>query len=379
VTEVAGRQVRPVADEDSDALIELIGVTWSEYPGVVLDVDREEPWLREPATYYVEHGGAFWVAVGEDGALHACIGLRPSSNESVELKSLYVAAAGRRGGLGSGLVRMVEDEAVRLGARRIVLWSDSRFLDAHRLYQRLGYWPTGESRELNDVSSTTEYGFAKDVLSALFDYADAAGSAVRFGDLAAAHHGTQFGAIAATHQARALGLSGDWDAAQSLLSAVDPPDPVVAGWVAIECGRIANSTDQDGRGRADFDAAFAAGVATGDDGLAVDAAHMIAIVGSPAELISWAERGLSFAEASTDPGARSMVGALLNNLGVSLGEQDRWDEALAVHVQSVAWRAERGAPAQLAIARWQQARSLRALGRVDEALAIQLELGHDDP
>jgi hypothetical protein len=70
---------------------------------------------------------------------------------------------------------------------------------------------------------------------------------------------------------------------------------------------------------------------------------------------------------------------LLNNLGVSLGEQDRWDEAMPVHVQSVAWRAERGAPAQLAIARWQQARSLRALGRVDEALAIQLELGHDDP
>jgi putative acetyltransferase len=379
VTAVAGRQVRPVSDKDSQALIELIGVTWSEYPGVVLDVDREEPWLRSPASYYSEHGGSFWVAVGDDGALHASIGIRPAPDEAVELKSLYVAAAGRRGGLGSGLVRMVEDEAAGLGARRIVLWSDSRFIDAHRLYRRLGYWPTGESRELNDLSSTTEYGFAKDVLSGLFDYGDVAGSAARFGDLAATHPASAFGAIAATQRARALGLSGDWDAARSLLSTIDLSDPVVAGWVAIERGRIANSTDQPGRGRADFDVAFAAGTATGDDGLAVDAAHMIAIVGSPAELISWAQRGLSLAEVSTDPRARAMVGALLNNLGVSLGEQNRWDEALAVHERSVAWRGDRGAPGPLAIARWQQARSLRAVGRVEEALAIQLELDLDDP
>jgi GNAT superfamily N-acetyltransferase len=164
VTEIAGRQLRPVTDEDSAALIELIGVTWSEYPGVVLDVDREEPWLRAPASHYAERGGWFWVAVGADGGLHACIGLRPSGEGSVELKSLYVAAAGRRGGLGTGLVRFVEDEAIRLGARRILLWSDSRFADAHRLYTRLGYSNTGEERELHDLSDTTEYSFAKDVL-----------------------------------------------------------------------------------------------------------------------------------------------------------------------------------------------------------------------
>jgi GNAT superfamily N-acetyltransferase len=380
MTTVAGRMVRPVTDEDSAALIELIGVTWSEYPGVVLDVDREEPWLRAPASYYAEHGGSFWVAVGVDGDLQACIGLRPGPDESIELKSLYVAAAGRRGGLGGGLVRHVEDEALRLGARRIVLWSDTRFADAHRLYGRLGYWRTGVSRILQDASNTTEYGFAKDVLSSVFDFADPAGSVTRLAGLAGMHRGSRFGAIAATQQARALGLFGDPDAARTLLAAIDLTDPVVAGWVAIERGRTANSSGEPGSGRADFDAAFAIGVAEADDGLAVDAAHMVAIVGKPDEQISWGWRGLQLAEASADPRARAMVGPLLNNLGVSLGEQDRWDHALAVHERSVDWRAERGAAGPLAIARWQQARSLRALGRPEEALAIQLELDADgDP
>jgi GNAT superfamily N-acetyltransferase/tetratricopeptide (TPR) repeat protein len=380
VTEIAGRQLRPVVDSDSAALIELIGTTWAEYPGVILDVDNEEPWLRAPARYYAEHGGSFWLATGADGALHACIGVRPLENDAVELKSLYVAAAGRRGGLGSGLVRFVEDEAARFGARRIVLWSDRRFSDAHRLYSRLGYWRTGQSRELHDLSTTTEYGFAKDVLSAQFDFADLPASIDRFSALAAQHPGTRFGSIASTQQARALGLSGDWDSARARLATVDVADSVVAGWVAIERGRIANSSGEDGRGRAEFEEAFAAGRDHGEDGLAVDAAHMIGIVGSPSELISWGERALALADASADPRAKAMVGPLLNNLGVSLGEQDRWDEALAVHARSVVWWAERGAPGPLAIARWQQARSLRAVHRVEEALAIQLDLDADsDP
>jgi GNAT superfamily N-acetyltransferase len=163
VKEISGRIVRQVRDEDSMPIIDLIGTTWAEYPGCVLDVDGEEPWMRAPATYYAEHGGMFWVAVGADGALHGCVGCREVAAGTFELKSLYVAAAGRRGGLGAGLVRLVEETAVDGGAGRMVLWSDGRFIDAHRLYTRLGYQPTGESRELNDLSNTTEFGFAKEL------------------------------------------------------------------------------------------------------------------------------------------------------------------------------------------------------------------------
>jgi hypothetical protein len=46
------------------------------------------------------------------------------------------------------------------------LWSDTRFLDAHRLYERLGYRRTGRTRELHDLSDTVEYEFDKPLRSA---------------------------------------------------------------------------------------------------------------------------------------------------------------------------------------------------------------------
>ncbi len=63
--------IREVADKDSPALIQLIDDCWSEYPGCVLDVDAEEPWLRAPATAYRRLGGGFWVVDGCAGALAA--------------------------------------------------------------------------------------------------------------------------------------------------------------------------------------------------------------------------------------------------------------------------------------------------------------------
>lgn len=150
--------VRPVRDDDSAALIALIGRCWSEYPGVILDVDGEEPWLRAPAGAFAGWGGRMWVATGDEAVL-ACVGAKPHGADVVELKSLYVDRVARRRGLGARLARLVEDEARSSGAGRVELWSDSRFLDAHRFYARLGYHRTGRTRELNDLSDTTEYEF----------------------------------------------------------------------------------------------------------------------------------------------------------------------------------------------------------------------------
>ena len=148
--------LRPVTDEDAPAIEALIGGVWAEYPGIILDVDGEEPWMRAPATYY-DGKGELWVVPDPDsGGLMACAGWRPHT-EGAELKSLYVAAHLRRKGWGSRLVHFVER---RVGGRgRLRAWSDSRFSDSHQMYERLGYLRTGVSRELHDKSATVEYEF----------------------------------------------------------------------------------------------------------------------------------------------------------------------------------------------------------------------------
>lgn len=158
-------QLRPLRPEDGDALITLIGGVYAEYPGCVLDlpgVDDDLPRMREVVD---RAGGEFWV-VERDGEVVASAGWVPQEVDGrpgAHLKRLYVRADQRGVGLGRFLVERVERAARDAGAVAVDLWSDTRFADAHRLYERLGYRTTGETRELHDPSDTTEYRFVKDL------------------------------------------------------------------------------------------------------------------------------------------------------------------------------------------------------------------------
>ena len=152
--------IRESRDDDAAGLIALIGGCFAEYPGCVLDIDGEMPQLRAIATAFQEHGGRFWTAESE-GAIIGCAGIVPAQPDGAELKHLYVAKDARRVGLGTRFVAIVEAEARSRGAAFVELWSDTRFEDAHRLYERLGYVRSAHPRELHDLSSSVEYHFRK--------------------------------------------------------------------------------------------------------------------------------------------------------------------------------------------------------------------------
>jgi putative acetyltransferase len=147
-------RIRPARDADAEAVIALIARVYAEYPGCVLDVDREEPALKAPASSF----DRFWV-VEEGGRVGGCVGL--ALGDPAELKKLYLDARLRGQGLGRDLIALVEDTARASGARRIELWSDTRFTTAHVVYERCGYRKTGRTRDLHDRSNTTEFHFEK--------------------------------------------------------------------------------------------------------------------------------------------------------------------------------------------------------------------------
>ena len=153
-------KIRDARDDDSDGLIRLIGDCFSEYPGCVLDVEGEAPELISPATWHKEAGGRLWVAEG-DGTIVGCVAILPEAERSAELKKLYVSSELRRLGLGARLCGLVEAEARRRGATTVMLWSDTRFEDAHRLYEGRGYERGPDTRELHDVSKSVEYYFRR--------------------------------------------------------------------------------------------------------------------------------------------------------------------------------------------------------------------------
>src|SRR3712207_8651809 len=102
----AAIHIRNARDDDSWDLIGLIAACWAEYPGCILDVHGEEPWLLAPATGYAEQSGRLWVAE-QDGRVVASVAMRPAAEQRcVALKSLYVARSARRQGLGARLVEI---------------------------------------------------------------------------------------------------------------------------------------------------------------------------------------------------------------------------------------------------------------------------------
>ncbi|MHC4135913.1 MAG: GNAT family N-acetyltransferase [Planctomycetota bacterium] len=147
--------VRPATDDDAEGVIDLIARVFAEYPGCVLDVDREEPELRTPASAF----DRFWV-VEESGTVVGCIACA-LHGAVVELKKLYLDEAARGRGLARQLVQLVEKTAHGHDATLIELWSDTRFTTAHAVYEHLGYARTGRTRDLHDLSNTTEYHFVK--------------------------------------------------------------------------------------------------------------------------------------------------------------------------------------------------------------------------
>jgi len=153
--------IRPVVDDDAQDIFGLIAICYAEYPGCFVDPHDDLPDLRAPSVSYVRTGGAFWAVEDERGRVCACVAVDFPEAGIAELHRLYVRPDQRGQGLGSRLVHRAESHARTRGAARLVLWSDTRFTTAHRLYTRLGYTQIDGQRQLADISQSAEYRFEK--------------------------------------------------------------------------------------------------------------------------------------------------------------------------------------------------------------------------
>jgi tetratricopeptide (TPR) repeat protein len=101
---------------------------------------------------------------------------------------------------------------------------------------------------------------------------------------------------------------------------------------------------------------------------------MLAIVEPPEQGLAWNMQALDLAERTPDPRAKKWLGSLCNNIGWIYHDAGQFDQALAMFEKALAYREAQGSEREARIARWCVARTLRSLGRVAEALAIQQAL-----
>lgn len=155
-------EIRDATDDDGEALLLVLGAAFSEYPPCLME-RGEYPELARPRTSFTERGGLLWVVEDHFGVV-GCAGVTPSVEADLcELKKLYLLPRARGRGVAGQLVKLAECFAVSLGRSRVHLYSDARFVHAHRRYEQLGYKRLDDVRALGDVSQSIELHFEKRV------------------------------------------------------------------------------------------------------------------------------------------------------------------------------------------------------------------------
>jgi putative acetyltransferase len=155
--------LRPAKAGDEAGVIALISAVFAEY-GDICEPEGFDSDLADLQASFA--GGAFWVIPGisgEQGQVLGCVGVKPVSAQSVELKRLYLAAELRGLRLGRFLAEQVLAWARARGTARVELWSDVRFLEAHQLYEKLGFQGDERRRVLEDINQSVERYYSLDL------------------------------------------------------------------------------------------------------------------------------------------------------------------------------------------------------------------------
>jgi tetratricopeptide (TPR) repeat protein len=224
-------------------------------------------------------------------------------------------------------------------------------------------------------------------LSALWDFSKPELSESRF-RLALASASPDEALILQTQIARTYGLRRDFTQARQILAGIETRihDASAEARVRyfLELGRThasathppeAQTLESKELARGAYLRAFELAKEALLDDLAIDALHMMIFVDTTLDdQVEWNRKAIAYMEASSQPDAKKWAGSLHNNLGYALHLLRRFDEALLEFKIALAAREQSGNPHQIRIAHWMIAWTLRALGRLNEAIEIQLRL-----
>ena len=128
---------RKARTADSATIQHILKRTLDEY-----DIELPENYsfsdIENLEEEYMNSGGEFMVLQREQNII-GFFALRPSGNNQIELKRLYLKADARGRGLGKYLLTMALKIARESGYRRVHLETTAKFVEAVALYRKFGF------------------------------------------------------------------------------------------------------------------------------------------------------------------------------------------------------------------------------------------------
>lgn len=136
--------IRPWTRGDQEGVVALIsGIQRGEF-GLSI-TPEDQPDLMDIDGFYRSQGrpgvGEFWVAEATEGVVVGCIALLDIGNAQAALRKMFVDAdwRGAEKGIAKALLSALLDHARKSGVAEIFLGTTTRFLAAHRFYEKHGF------------------------------------------------------------------------------------------------------------------------------------------------------------------------------------------------------------------------------------------------
>lgn len=138
-------RVRPWRQEDQDGVVALIsGIQRGEFGLAITPADQ--PDLMNIPGFYRAGAGEFWVveaaeSAGTSGVVIGCIALLDIGQGQAALRKMFVRAdwRGAAHGIAAALLRTLLEHAAASNLSEIFLGTTTRFLAAHRFYEKYGF------------------------------------------------------------------------------------------------------------------------------------------------------------------------------------------------------------------------------------------------
>ena len=185
-----------------------------------------------------------------------------------------------------------------------------------------------------------------------------------------------------TQIGRTLGLQQRYDEAHAILDEVEAAmvgEDIIEVRYLLERGRTLNSSKKAADSMPLFLRSYEIADKIGADFYAVDALHMLGIVAETAEKRrDWNLKAIAYAEDSEDEKANGWLASLYNNTAWGLFDEEKYEEAPDLFQKALVLREDMGVAHTINIARWCVAKTLRVMGRVEEALVILRKLEAED-
>jgi GNAT superfamily N-acetyltransferase len=135
-----GTAIRRATAGDTDEARALVFGVLGEY-GFTPEPQATDADLMDLEAGFLADGGLFDVAIGDDGRMAACCGMKRLGDARIELRKMYVRRDARGQGLGQRLLDRALAWARARGYPRVELETASRLEEAIALYRKAGFVP----------------------------------------------------------------------------------------------------------------------------------------------------------------------------------------------------------------------------------------------